>query len=71
MKGTIVDTPPTYTTYGAIMHDKNDPDNGRSYYYASFLLDEYDVASKVKNRMQVLKIDSVTYNIEWNYEYYD
>jgi hypothetical protein len=28
MEGTLSDTPPTYSTYGAITHDKNDPDDG-------------------------------------------
>ena len=72
MVGTVVSVQqPTYLTYGAIMHDKKDPDDGLSYYYVSFLIDLQDAASQVQNMMQILKINSVTYEIQWNYQYFD
>ena len=32
---------PWYTTFGAIYHDTNDLYDGKSYYYASFIMQDY------------------------------
>jgi hypothetical protein len=49
---------PWYATYGAIHHDLNDPDDGLSYYYAAFIMDD---------AMQVVKVNSVDFTIKWNF----
>lgn len=51
---------PWYGTYGAIYHDIKDDDDGQPYYYASFVME---------NALQMLKVNSATYEIKWNYQY--
>ena len=52
---------PWYATYGAIHHDLSDPDDGLSYYYAAFIMDD---------AMQVVKVNSVDFTIKWNFQYF-
>jgi hypothetical protein len=53
---------PWYTTFGAIYHDIKDDDDGQPYYYTSFVME---------NVLHVLKINSNTSKIKWNYDYSD
>lgn len=51
---------PWYGTYGAIYHDIKDEDDQQPYYYAAFVME---------NALQMLKVNSATYEIKWNYQY--
>lgn len=52
---------PKYFTFGAIYHDLDDPDDGKAYYYASFVL---------KDTMMILKINSDTLYIKSSFKYH-
>ena len=60
--GWSYDDPAEYTTYGAIYHDISDVDDGKSYYYTSFIMDE---------AMIVAKINSETAIVSYSYTYQD
>ena len=45
---------PTYQTFGAIHHDTKDITDGKSYYYASFIMD---------NKVLMVKINADTLKI--------
>jgi hypothetical protein len=60
--GATETTMPWYKTFGAIYHDTKDDDDGQSYYYTSFVME---------NVLHVLKINSITFKIKWDYEYGD
>jgi len=49
--GSTDTTMPWYKTYSAIYHDTNDTDDGQSYYYTSFIMED---------TLQMLKINSAT-----------
>lgn len=51
---------PSYGTYSAIYHDIKDADNGKSYYYTSFIMDD---------ALQMIKIDSIDHTMVWNYQW--
>jgi hypothetical protein len=56
--GSTDTTMPLFTTYGAIYHDIKDVDDQKPYYYTSFIMDDV---------LQILKINSKTKEIKWNY----
>jgi hypothetical protein len=58
--GTTSTLMPWYATYGAIHHDLNDQDDGKSYYYASFIMDD---------AMLITKINSRTLEVKYSYQY--
>lgn len=60
--GATATSMPWYATYGAIYYDMNDADDGRTYWYISYISDDI---------MQLLKIDSQSYTIKWNYQAYE
>jgi hypothetical protein len=51
---------PWYATYGAILHDLNDASDGKSYYYASFIMDD---------ELILMKINTKTYEIAFVNQY--
>jgi hypothetical protein len=56
--GTTSTLMPWYATYGAIHHDIKDQDDGKSYYYASFIMDD---------AMMITKINSRTLEVKYSY----
>lgn len=61
--GTTDTAMPWYGTYAAIHHDLNDIDDGKSYYYVSFVIGDDNGGA-----MQMIKINSRDRTIKWNYE---
>mmetsp|Transcript_9983 Transcript_9983/g.16777 ORF Transcript_9983/g.16777 Transcript_9983/m.16777 type:complete len:207 (+) Transcript_9983:176-796(+) len=59
--GALETNVPWYTTFAAIHHDVSDREDGLSYYYVSFIMQDY---------LMVLKINSVSQLIKWNFQYY-
>ena len=59
--GTTSTLMPWYATYGAIHHDVLDQDDRKSYYYASFVMDD---------ALIITKINSKTLEVVYSYQYF-
>lgn len=59
--GTTSTLMPWYATYGAIHHDLKDRSDGKSYYYASFIMDD---------ALIITKINSKTLEVRYSYQYF-
>lgn len=58
--GTTSTLMPWYATYGAIHHDLKDDVDGKSYYYASFIMDD---------ALLITKINSKTLQVKYSFQY--
>lgn len=59
--GTTSTLMPWYQTFGAIHHDLNDVNDGKSYYYASFIMDD---------ALLITKINSKDLDVKYSYQYF-